>query len=132
MRRRPPTGDLRRLLFTAKRRAARDALALAQAESGAGPDDPAFAAADRFLAETPEPRLPVRGADLAARGVPEGPRVGEILAAFRDLWIEAGFPAGKETVDRLLTKAIEAGAGTAVIASAVIARSEATKQSKAS
>ena len=73
----------------------------------------------------------MRGADLAARGVPEGPRVGAILAAF-DLWIEAGFPAGKEAVDRLLTKAIEAAAGTAVIASAVIARSEATKQSKAS
>ena len=121
----PAAGDLRRLLFTAKRRAARDALALAQAESGAAPDDPAFAEADRFLAETPEPRLPVGGADLAARGVPGGPRVGEILAAFRDLWIEAGFPEGKDAVDRLLSQTIEAAADTAVIAT-----SEATKQSK--
>ena len=86
---------MRRLVFTAKRRAARDALALAQAQSGAGPDDPAFAEADRFLAETPEPRLPASGAPTsppaAFRRVP---RVGEILAAFRDLWIEAGLPAG--------------------------------------
>jgi len=120
----PPAHDLRRLLFTAKRRAARDALALAHAESGAGPDDSAFAEADRLLAETPEPRLPLGGADLAARGVPGGPRVGEILGAFRDLWIEAGFPAGKEAVDRLLKRAIEDTGDTTVIA-----RSEATTQS---
>jgi poly(A) polymerase len=107
----PATGDLRRLLFTAKRRAARDALALAQADSDAAPDDPAFAEADRFLAETPEPRLPVGGADLAARGVPGGPRVGEILAAFRDLWLAAGFPEGKEAIERLLKEATDEDEG---------------------
>ena len=33
---------------------------------------PAFAAADRFLAETPEPKLPFSGADMIARGVAAG------------------------------------------------------------
>ena len=50
--------------------------------------------------------LPVGGADLAARGIPGGPKVGEIfLSAFRNLWVEAGFPAEPEAVDRLLRKA---------------------------
>ncbi len=112
----PAVSDLRRLLFTAKRGAARDALALAQAELDAGPDDPAFVEADRFLADNPEPRLPLGGADLAARGVAGGPRVGEILAAFRDLWIEAGFPAGKDVVDRLLKAVMEARTDSVVTA----------------
>ena len=56
----------------AGREAARDALILAQAESEAPPSDAAFAAADRFLADAPEPKLPVSGADLIARGVAAG------------------------------------------------------------
>jgi tRNA nucleotidyltransferase/poly(A) polymerase len=101
----PDVRELKKLLFAAKRRAARDALALAQAESSARADDADFARADRFLAETPEPMLPVGGVDLAARGIAGGPRVGEILRVFRDLWVEAGFPTERETVERLLSKA---------------------------
>jgi poly(A) polymerase len=109
----PGVPGLRKLLFAAKRRTARDALLLTQAESSAGADDAAFADADRFLADAPEPKLPVGGADLAARGVPAGPRVGEILSAFRDLWVEAGFPTKREAVDRLLKKAAEGEEGAA-------------------
>ena len=69
----PPSADaLRALLFNAGREAARDALALAESESGTAPDA-AFAAADRFLAETAEPKLPFGGGDLIARGVAAGP-----------------------------------------------------------
>ncbi len=107
----PGVRDLKKLLFAAKRRAARDALTLAEAESNASADDAIFAEADRFLAETPEPKLPVGGADLAARGIPRGPRVGEILSAFRDLWVEAGFPSEPEAVDLLLKKAAASGDG---------------------
>lgn len=39
------------------------------------------------------PPLPVRGADVMARGVPAGPAVGRIIAAFEDWWIASGFPA---------------------------------------
>ena len=103
---RPPTRHgLKVLLFRFKRRAARDALLLAEAASAVAPDDPAFAAADRFLAEAREPRLPVRGADLAGRGVAEGPRIGTILRAFEALWVVAGFPKERAAVDRLLAKA---------------------------
>ena len=78
----PQARDLRKLLFAAKRRVARDALSLARAESSAAPEDPAFVEADRLLAETPEPKLPVGGADLVRLGVPSGPRVGAILDRF--------------------------------------------------
>jgi poly(A) polymerase len=105
---RPPAADaLRVLLFSAGRQAARDALLLAQADSPAARDDPAFAEADRFLARTPPPELPVTGGDLVARGVAAGPGVGEILRAFRSLWIEAGFPVDPDAVDALVRVAVE-------------------------
>src|SRR5208337_5142635 len=63
----PPADHLRVLLFSGGRRAARDALLLAEADSGASPDDPGFASGDRFLMETPAPELPFSGSDLIAR-----------------------------------------------------------------
>jgi poly(A) polymerase len=109
----PPSPEaLRALLFSAGRRAARDALALAEAESGEPRPDAAFAAADRFLAEAPEPKLPLSGADLLARGVAGGRRVGETLRAFEALWVRAGFPSEPETLARLLNEAVaESGRG---------------------
>ncbi|HEX9167808.1 MAG TPA: CCA tRNA nucleotidyltransferase [Roseiarcus sp.] len=110
----PPSPEASRaLLFTVGREAARDALTLAHAESGAPPADPAFAAADRFLAEAPEPKLPFSGADLIARGFAPGPRVGKTLRAFEALWTRAGFPREPETLARLLDEAkAEAARGT--------------------
>jgi poly(A) polymerase len=103
----PPTlQGLRTLLFAVGRESARDTLALAQAESEAPPSDAAFAAGDRFLADTAELKLPVGGADLIARGVLAGPRVGQALRAFQALWIQAGFPKEPETVTRLLEEAV--------------------------
>jgi poly(A) polymerase len=103
----PPSPEaLRALLFSAGREAARDALALAEAESGALGRDAAFDAADRFLAQAPEPKLPFSGADLIARGVAGGPRIGQTLRAFQSLWIRAGFPAEPETLARLLDEAV--------------------------
>ena len=60
-------------------------------------------AADRLLlrgdaaaavALAPPPALPVRGADLIARGLASGPEVGRILSAVESAWIAAGFPQG--------------------------------------
>ena len=102
----PSFHGLKTLLFSAGRETARDALTLAYAESGAPPSDAAFAAADRFLAEAPEPRLPVNGADLLARGVAAGRPVGLALRAFQALWIRAGFPKEPETLNRLLEQAV--------------------------
>src|SRR5271168_1867182 len=75
----PSFHGLRALLFKAGREAARDALALAQAESDAPASDAVFATANRFLADAPEPKLPISGADLIARGVAAGQPVGRAL-----------------------------------------------------
>lgn len=101
----PAPDALLRLLFGCGRQAAADALLLAEAEAVAPADDPGFAAARRFLAETPEPKSPIRGKDIVARGVEPGPRVAAILGAFTRLWIEAGFPSDGEIVRGLLDAA---------------------------
>jgi len=50
----------------------------------------------------PAPRLPVTGADVLAAGAPKGRRVGELLRALEDWWIEGDFQAGREaTLARL-------------------------------
>jgi poly(A) polymerase len=38
------------------------------------------------------PIFPARGADVVARGVPRGPRVGEVLMRARQAWLAAGCP----------------------------------------
>jgi poly(A) polymerase len=102
----PAFQGLRTLMFAIGRESARDTLALAQAESEAPASDAAFAAGDRFLADTPELKLPFSGADLLARGVAPGRQVGQALRAFQALWIRAGFPKEPETLTRLLEEAV--------------------------
>jgi poly(A) polymerase len=108
----PSSHGLRSLLFTVGREAARDALALAHAESEAPLLDAAFAAADRFLADAPELKLPISGVDLITRGVAAGRPVGRALRAFQALWIRAGFPKEPETLTRLLEQAVVESAQT--------------------
>lgn len=55
------------------------------------------------LARTP-PFLPT-GKDVLALGVGAGPKVGQVLEAAREAWIEAGCPAGRGVQMALLAKA---------------------------
>ena len=58
------------------------------------------------------PRLPVSGRDAVALGVPEGPRVGDLIAAVEDWWAAGGFTAGRQTCIAELERRIsEAGIG---------------------
>ncbi|TAH34752.1 MAG: CCA tRNA nucleotidyltransferase [Alphaproteobacteria bacterium] len=41
-------------------------------------------------------RLPVGGEDLIALGIPQGPKLGEYLAAVESWWVEGNFSAGRE------------------------------------
>jgi tRNA nucleotidyltransferase/poly(A) polymerase len=101
----PSLGDLRILLFERGCASARDAMSLAHAESRAAPGDARWRSADRFLADTPEPRLPFSGADLLARGLPPGRRVGLALKTLQAKWIRAGFPREPDALARLLEEA---------------------------
>ena len=102
----PSFHGLRTLLFAAGREAARDALTLAEAESEAPSDVRAFGAADQFLANAPEPKLPISGADLIARRVEAGRAFGRALRAFQAQWIHAGFAKEPGTLARLLEEAV--------------------------
>lgn len=108
----PPPQGLLRLLFRHGRQAACDAFCLAQAEAGAE-----FAgrwrAALLYLRAAEEPRLPFSGADLLARGVPNGRAIGAALKDLQQRWIEAGFPQDPRRLAELLeatTAAVAKGA----------------------
>ena len=55
---------------------------------------------------TPPPALPIRGADIIARGLASGPEVGQMLARIESAWIEAGFPQGS-TFDALVATQLD-------------------------
>jgi poly(A) polymerase len=102
----PGEGDLQTQLFLRGRVAASDALALAQAESGASPNDPDWLAAAEFLAQAPEPRLPITGEDVMASGRVRGKLVGAALKSLQARWIRAGFPKEPAAVARLLDEVL--------------------------
>ena len=55
-----------------------------------------------------KPVIPVQGADVLTRGIPEGPEVGQLLRAVEDWWIESDFAPGRakllERLDALVAK----------------------------
>ena len=96
---------LREILFDRGRAGADDGVLLAWAESAAAVDAPDWAAARRFLADTPEPRLPFSGADLIARGIPAGKPLGAALKRLQAAWIRSGFPQDPRALAELLRQA---------------------------
>ena len=102
----PSLGGLRQLLFERGRRGARDAITMTQIDGGAAADDERFSHAWRFVSDTPQPRLPFSGADIVARGVGQGQRVGAVLKTLQALWIRAGFPREPEALARLMDEAL--------------------------
>jgi poly(A) polymerase len=70
--------------------------------SKAAPDARARADRVRLTERWSAPELPVRGADVLARGVKAGPKVGRVVAAFETWWIGEGFPSDpKKIADKL-------------------------------
>ena len=62
----------------------------------AGGDAPEWAALRARLAAMPRPVFPLEGRDVLALGEPEGPRVGALLRAVRQWWLDGGCIAGEE------------------------------------
>jgi poly(A) polymerase len=86
----------------------RDRLLLAWARSAGDVD----AAAWREFATLPErwsaPKFPLKAADFIARGIAQGPRLGQVLALAEDAWLAANFPldgpALKAIADQTVTR----------------------------
>jgi poly(A) polymerase len=102
----PSLGDLSAMLFDHGRQGARDAVSLIHVDSAAAARDARFASAFNFVSDTPIPRPPFNGADVLARGVGSGERVGAVLKTWQALWIRAGFPREPEILARLLDEAL--------------------------
>jgi len=62
----------------------------------AGDDAPEWAVMRSRLGALPRPVFPLEGRDVLALGEPEGPRVGALLRAVRQWWLDGGCLADKE------------------------------------
>ncbi|WP_374547829.1 CCA tRNA nucleotidyltransferase [Rhodoblastus sp.] len=103
----PAPGQLREQLFLLGADAARDGLALIQAENPAAPNDPGWRAAEAFLRDTPAPKLPFAASDLIARGLQQGAGLGDALKRLQAAWIRAGFPQDPKQVAALIDHACD-------------------------
>ena len=60
------------------------------------------------LAQWQKPRLPLRGADIKARGVPDGAEIGRLLKCLEEEWLASDFTANRsillKKLDALLSK----------------------------
>ncbi len=74
------------------------------ARSGEAPDENARVEHARLPQRWSPPVLPVRGADVIALGVPAGPKVGQVMSAFEDWWIAAGFPSDASLIAAELSR----------------------------
>jgi poly(A) polymerase len=82
-----------------------DAALIAYARSGR-PDLPVIRALLDFASRWTEPRLPISGADIVARGVSPGPALGAVLGEVEAWWVAHNFNADRreclEELDRRL------------------------------
>lgn len=90
-------------------------LALASARARAGEGDAAMRKAARLAtllsrADAFErPEFPLTGADVLKAGVPAGPRVGAILAALEDQWVDMNFSLSREKLLERLARRVDEG-----------------------
>jgi poly(A) polymerase len=93
--------DQRRALYRLGRAPFADLVHLAWAEAG-DTGAPAFTAMLETARAWQAPRLPVKGRDAIALGMPQGPAVGELMAAIETWWIAGDFRATrKQTLAKL-------------------------------
>ena len=83
-----------------------DGALMAWAASGDGPGDEARAYRARLPERWEAPELPMRGSDVLALGVPSGPEVGRVIAAFETWWVAEGFPPDRERAKAKLVELV--------------------------
>jgi poly(A) polymerase len=89
-----------------------DALAAVAGEPRPDLQDDALAVLDRYrTGKEPVPLFPLRGADFVARGVPKGPRIGELMERARTAWLAAGCPSDQAFAASLLDRTLDLAEG---------------------
>jgi poly(A) polymerase len=96
----------RRRLYRLGEEAYRDRLMLAWARAGSNADPKPW----RELALLPErwrpPKFPLKAADFIARGIAEGPILGQVITLAEDAWLAADFPLDGETIAAIADQAV--------------------------
>jgi poly(A) polymerase len=96
----------RRLLYRLGADSYRNRLMLAWARAGSDADSAYW----RAFATLPErwrvPQFPLRTADFLARGVSEGPALGQVLTLAEDAWLAADFPLDPAALDSIAEQAV--------------------------
>jgi poly(A) polymerase len=96
----------RRRLYRLGEDGYRNRLLLAWARAGGNTDDARW----RELATLPQrwsaPKFPLKAADFIARGVAEGPALGQVLALAKDAWLAADFPLDQTTIAAIADQAV--------------------------
>ncbi len=90
--------DAKTALYHAGGQAYRSAVLMAWAASGAGADAARWRALYALPDRWPVPAFPLKGADIRALGVPEGPDIGAVLARLEARWIAGGFSGSREAL----------------------------------
>ncbi|WP_246179574.1 CCA tRNA nucleotidyltransferase [Microvirga thermotolerans] len=100
--------DVRRLVAVHGTGTVSLALAALSGEPRPQVDRTAVEALERFRSGAePVPVFPLRGADLVARGIPKGPRIGEMLDRARALWLAEGCPDDAAFAAALLDRVLK-------------------------
>jgi poly(A) polymerase len=96
----------RRRLYRLGEDGYRNRLFLAWARAGGNADDARW----RELATLPQrwsaPKFPLKAADFIARGMAEGPALGQVLALAEDAWLAADFPLDQTTIAAIADQAV--------------------------
>lgn len=106
-----PEADGKAFIYRLGRTAFCDGLIVAWARGTAPVDDAQWRERLDLVERWQAPQLPVRGADVTELGVPPGPQVGRVLAAFEDWWISADFPTDTELLAKRLVDLTAASNG---------------------
>jgi poly(A) polymerase len=85
--------DARALLYRLGREPFTDRVLLAWSRAPEGVADRTWQALATLPARWAVPAFPLKAADFMARGVEQGPALGQALRAAEEAWIAAGFPS---------------------------------------
>jgi poly(A) polymerase len=101
-----PPRDIHRLLYEMGVPAFRDRIRMGWAGAPPGANAIAWRMLLSVAGNFRRPVFPLSGRDVMAAGVAEGPRVGKILAAVEDWWIDNGFPSDDAALGERLQEAM--------------------------
>ncbi len=96
----------RRRLYRLGEERYRDRLMLAWARAGRGVDPAPWRELATLPARWSAPKFPLKAADFIARGIAQGPLLGQVLALAEDGWLAANFPLEDSAVQAIADQAV--------------------------